>query len=96
MTRSDTTAGWPCLMFDTSQLWGNAAMVVALRSWHIMVGGPAVARQEVERMVREKVEAGAELAEALAGDRFKGPEAAARAALRIYGKRVSENCRRLG
>jgi len=95
MTRSNTTAGWPRLMLDTSQLWGDAAMVVALRSWRIMAGGPAVARREVERMISEKVEAGAELAGALASGHVDSPQSAARKALNIYAKRVHENRHRL-
>lgn len=95
MTRSNTTAEWPRLMLDTSQLWGDAAMVVALRSWRIMAGGPAVARREVERMISEKVEAGAELAGALASGRVDSPQSAARKALAIYAKRVRENRHRL-
>ncbi|MCL6682988.1 hypothetical protein [Sphingomonas alba] len=96
MTRSNTTAEWPRLMLDTSQLWDDAAMVVALRSWRIIAGGPAVARQEVERMISEKVEAGAELAGALIGGKVNSPQSAARKALSIYAKRVRENRRRLG
>jgi hypothetical protein len=82
-------------MFDASRLWANAGMVVALRSWRMMAGGPA-AEREFERMVGEKVEAGSELAGALAGGRVKSPEAAARKALGIYGKRVRRNRKRLG
>jgi hypothetical protein len=82
-------------MFDASQLWAEAGTVVALRSWRIMAGGPA-ARREFERMISEKVEAGSELTGALAGGRVRSPEAAARKALRIYGKHVRGNRRRLG
>ncbi|HLO20822.1 MAG TPA: hypothetical protein VK192_10060 [Sphingomicrobium sp.] len=95
MTRSNPTADWSRLMFDASRLWANAGMVVALRSWRMMAGGPA-AEREFERMVGEKVEAGSELAGALAGGRVKSPEAAARKALGIYGKRVRRNRKRLG
>ena len=82
-------------MFDASRLWADAGMVVALRSWRMMAGGPAADR-EVRRMVSEKVEAGTELAGALAGGRVRSPEAAARKALTVYGKRVRGNRRRLG
>jgi hypothetical protein len=47
-------------------------------------------------MVGEKVEAGSELAGALAGGRVKSPQAAARKALTVYGKHVRGNRRRLG
>ena len=60
-----------------------------------MMAGGAVASQELERMFSEKVEAGFELAGALAGGRVKSPEAAARKALGIYGKRVRSNRKRL-
>jgi hypothetical protein len=82
-------------MFDASRLWAEAGMVLALRSWRLMAGGPA-AQRELERMVGEKVEAGSELAGALAGGRVKSPHAAARKALTIYGKHVRGNRRRLG
>ena len=94
MTRSNST-DWSRLMFDASRLWADAGMVVALRSWRMMAGGPA-ANREFERMVGEKVEAGSELAGALAGGRVTSPKAAARKALTIYGKRVRGNRRRLG
>jgi len=76
-------------------LWADAGMVMALRSWRMMAGGPAAAR-EFERMLSEKVEAGFELTGLLAGGRVKSPEAATRKALSVYGKRVRENRRRLG
>jgi len=50
MTRSNSTAAWSRLMFDTSRLWADAGMVVALRSWRMMAGGPA-AKREFRRMV---------------------------------------------
>jgi hypothetical protein len=94
MPRTTPPADWTTLMVDASRLWADAGMVVALRSWRMMGGGPAAAR-ELERMVSEKVEAGFELAGALAGGRVKSPEAAAREALGVYGKRVRSNRRRL-
>jgi len=95
MIRTNPSADWSRLMFDASRLWADAGMVVALRSWRMMAGGPA-AQREVERMLSEKVEAGFELAGAFAGGRVKSPEAAARKALGVYGKRVRDNRRRLG
>lgn len=94
MTRSNRADDWSRLMFDASRLWADAGMVVALRSWRIMAGGPAAGR-EAERMLGEKGEAGAELAGALAGGSVKSPEAAARKALTVYGKRIRGNRRRL-
>lgn len=94
MARSNSTPDWSRLMFDASKLWADAGMVVALRSWRMMVGGPAAGR-EIERMVREKTAAGFELAGALAGGGVKTPEAAARKALTVYGKRVRANRKRL-
>ena len=78
MTRSNPTADWSRLMFDASRLWAEAGMVVALRSWRMMAGGPAAGR-ELERMLNEKVDAGFELGGALAGGRVKCPEARRRA-----------------
>ena len=95
MARNHPTADWSRLMFDASWLWADAAMVAGLRSWRLMAGGPA-AEREVERMLSEKVEAGFELAGALAGGRVRTPEAAARKALVVYGKRVRGNRKRLG
>jgi len=95
MTRPNSPADWSRLMFDASRLWADAGMVVALRSWRMMAGGPAATR-EIERMVSEKVEAGFELAGVLAGGRVKTPEGAARQALGVYGKRVRGNRKRLG
>jgi hypothetical protein len=95
MPRPDPAAEWSRLMFDASRLCVDAGLVVALRSWRMMAGGPAAAR-ELERMLGEKVEAGFELGGALAGGRVKSPAAAARKALGVYGKRVRGNRKRLG
>ena len=95
MTRSDNTAAWARLMVDASWLWADAAMVATLRSWRMMAGGRPASR-EAERMLSEKVEAGFELAGALAGGSVRTPEAAARKALTVYGKRVRGNRKRLG
>ena len=94
MARSNPTPDWSRLMFDASKLWADAGMVVALRSWRMMAGGPAAGR-EIQRMVREKTGAGLELGAALAGGVLKSPEAAARKALTVYGKRVRANRKRL-
>jgi hypothetical protein len=64
MTRSNSTADWSRLMFDASRLWADAGMVVALRSWRMMAGGPA-AQREFERMVGEKSRPGPSLSERL-------------------------------
>jgi len=95
MPRTNSTTDWSRLMFDASRLWADAGMVVALRSWRMMAGGPA-ARHEVERMLSEKVEAGSELAGVLAGGSVRSPSVAARKALTVYGKRVRANRKRLG
>lgn len=95
MTRPDPATDWSRLLFDASVLWAEAGTVAALRSWRIMAGG-ASARREIERMVSEKTEAGFELAGAFAGGRVRSPQAAARKALGVYGKRVRGNRKRLG
>ena len=94
MPRTQPAADWSRLMFDASRLWTDASMVLVLRSWRMMAGGPA-AQRELERMVSEKVAAGSELAGALAGGSVTSPKAAARKALGIYGKRVRGNRKRL-
>ena len=95
MTRSNPSAEWSQLMFGASRLWAEAGMVLALRSWRLMAGGP-VAQRELGRMVSEKAEAAFELAGARSAGRVKSPEAAARTALAVYGKRVRANRKRLG
>jgi hypothetical protein len=95
MPRPKPTADWANLMIDASSLWADAGIVIALRSWRIMHGGPAAAR-EFERMVSEKVEAGFELAGALAIGRLTSPAAVTRETLGVLGKRVRSNRRRLG
>jgi hypothetical protein len=95
MTRTPPAADWSRLMIDSWRLSAEAGVVIALRSWRLMAGGPA-AQRELERTVSEKVEAGFELAGALAGGRVTSPEAAARKTLAIYGKRVRGNRKRLG
>ena len=95
MARSHPAADWSRLMFDASRLWADASMVIALRSWKMMAGGPGAAR-ELERAVSEKAEAGAELAGALSGGRIRSPQAAARKAVTVYGRKVRANRKRLG
>lgn len=95
MPRTRQTADWSRLMVDASRLWADAGTVVALRSWRMMAGGPT-AQRELESCISEKVEAGWELAGALAGGGLKSPEAAARKALTIYGRHVRGNRKRLG
>jgi hypothetical protein len=94
MARPTYAADWSRLMFDASRLWADASMVIALRAWKMMAGGPAAAR-ELERSLSEKVEAGAELAGALAGGRIRSPQAAARKAVSVYGRKVRANRTRL-
>lgn len=74
MTRSSTTTDWPRLMFDASQLWAEVGMVVSLRFWRMMAGGPAVARREAGRMVSEKIETGSKLLGALPAARRKAQQ----------------------
>lgn len=95
MTSINPAADWSRLMVDASRLWADAGLVMMLRSWRLMAGGPAAAR-ELERMVGEKVEAGFELGGALAGGRVTSPEGAARKAMGVYGRRIRGNRKRLG
>lgn len=95
MPRPKPSADWTNLIVDASHLWADAGMVVAFRSWRIMHGGAAAA-QEFERMLSEKMEAGFELAGALATGRLASPEAATREILGVFGRHVRSNRRRLG
>ena len=98
MTRRNPAAAshaWTRMWVDTSFLMADAAMVMTIRSWKMMLGGKA-AVAETERMLGEKVEAGFELAGAIASGKVKTPERAARTAINVYGKRVRANRRRLG
>ncbi len=85
---------WTTLWVDASFLMADAAAVMMLRSLRMMAGGAAASR-EAERMIGEKVEAGSELAGALASGRVRTPEAAARKAMSVAGKRVRANRKRL-
>lgn len=98
MTRPISNAAahqWTRLWLNASFVMADAAMVMAMRSWRMMLGGPAATR-EGELMVAEKVEAGFEIAGALASGRVKTPAGAARKTVSVYGKRVRANRRRLG
>lgn len=98
MTRLPSTAAahlWTRLWVDSAFLVADAAAVMMLRSMRMMAGGRA-ARDEAERMVGEKVEAGFELAGSMASGRVRTPEAAARKALGVMGRRVRANRKRLG
>lgn len=94
MTRR-TDEQWSRLWFDGASLMADSAAVIGLRTLAIMKGGPAAAR-ECEQMVSEKAAASLELAATLASGRVLTSPGAARAALRIAGKRVRANRRRLG
>ena len=94
MPRRKPTDDWTNLIVYASRLWADAGMVVALRSWQMMHGGAAASR-EFERMLSEKVEAGFELAGALATGELASPEGATREILGVFGKRVRSNRRRL-
>lgn len=93
--RPVSAAQWTRLWVDSCFLMSDAAMVMAMRSNRLMLGGRAAAK-ESERMVAEKIEAGIELAGALASGRVRSPQGAARKAIGTYGKRVRANRRRLG
>ena len=95
MLRPKPTADLANLMVDASRLWADVGMVVALRSWRMMHGGPATAR-EFGRMVSEKMEAGFELAGALATGRLASPQTATREILAVFGRHVRNNRRLLG
>lgn len=97
MTRFPSTAvgnQWSRLWVDTAFLMADTAAVMTMRTMRIMAGGPAAAR-ETERMLAEKVEAGFELAGALAAGTIRTPEAVARKTLSVAGKRIRANRKRL-
>lgn len=97
MFRPDYAAAaqWNRLWLQTSFLMADAATVMAMRGWRMMAGGKSAGR-EAERMIGEKVEAGFELAGALAAGKLRSPEAGAQKALDVYGKRIRANRKRLG
>jgi len=88
-------AQWTRLWVDTAFLMADAAAVTTMRTMRMLSGG-RVATREAERMLSEKVEAGFELAGALASGRVKTPQAAARKTVSVIGKRVRSNRKRLG
>jgi hypothetical protein len=47
MARPNPAADCSRLMFDAWRLWADASLVVALRSWKMMAGGPTAARKAV-------------------------------------------------
>jgi hypothetical protein len=94
MTRR-THQQWSRLWFDGASLMADSAAVIGLRTLALMQGGPAAAR-ECERMVAEKAAAAVELTATLATGRVLTTHGAARAAIRIAGKRVRANRKRLG
>lgn len=88
-------AAWLGIGFDAWLLGFEAAQVVWLRTWLILLGG-AGAEREARRMVEEKLAANALFGWALAtGEAGRSPEAVGRKALRHYGTRVRANARRL-
>ena len=95
MPRPPTTAAWSRIMADTTRLWVDSHTVMTMRMWRMMGGGAAASR-EAERMVGEKIEAGFELAGAMAAGKLTTPEAAARKSLSVASKRVRANRKRLG
>ena len=96
MTRTSLDAArMTRLWVDSALLMADAATVMTLRTL-AMMGGGARAMREGERMLAEKVEAGYEIAGAIASGRVSTPEGAARKAVTVYGKRVRANRKRLG
>jgi hypothetical protein len=83
------------LWVDSTLLMADAATVLMLRTLTMMGGGRSAFR-EGERMLAEKIEAGFELAGAVASGRIRSPQGAARKAVSVYGKRVRANRKRLG
>jgi hypothetical protein len=88
------TARMTRLWVDSALLMADAATVMTLRTLTMMAGGRPAAR-EGERMLAEKVEAGFEIAGALASGRVRSPEAAARTAVSVMGRKVRANRKRL-
>lgn len=95
LTSAEKPRDWGSLAFDSWMLWGDAAMVVWLRSVKMMAGG-APARAEAERMVGEKIAANASFAAAvMTGRAGTTPEAVTARALSHYGTTVRANRKRL-
>jgi len=90
-----TSVDWAGLSLNAWWLGFEAAQVIWLRSWLIMLGG-ARGEHEARRMVEEKVAAHTAFGWALATGRAGStPNAVGRKALRHYGSRVRGNARRL-
>ncbi|HUZ33111.1 MAG TPA: hypothetical protein VMV19_13565 [Xanthobacteraceae bacterium] len=87
---------WLDLTFRTMRLGWDAQNVVALRMLRMASGGPR-ARAELNRMVAEKVAAGAEADLAATTAVIAGSEdhVVAGKVLRVFKKRVRANKRRL-
>lgn len=89
---------WLALSAQATLLGWDAQRVIALRLLRIAAGG-ARGRAEAQRMVTEKLAAAAEAQAAVASSALSGGAGggrrAAKKVLRIYGKRVRANRRRL-
>jgi hypothetical protein len=89
-------APWIKLAFETARLGFEAQSVITLRLMRLAAGGH-LARAEAERMISDKAAAMAEAQVAVAGALLAGRQSkvAAGKVVRIYGKRVRANKRRL-
>lgn len=88
-------ANWWGIGFDAWLLGLEAAQVIWLRGWLMMLGG-ARAEREARLMVAEKLAAHSAFAVALAtGGAGHSPDTVGRKALRHYRGRVRANQRRL-
>jgi hypothetical protein len=86
---------WFTIGMDTWMLGAEAAMVIGLRGMTLAMGG-AQAQREAQRMVAEKVEAGAALGMALAtGKLGSSAESVTRGTVSHLRKKVRANRRRL-
>jgi hypothetical protein len=86
---------WIRLSLDAWSLGIEASSVIGLRTLMVAAGGPA-ARQEMGRMVSEKVDAALQLqARALTGGLGLTPQSAAGRTLTHYRRKVRANRRRL-
>ncbi len=89
------TTNWASIGFDTWLLGFEAASVIGLRTLKIAAGGTAAVR-EADLMLREKLEATAQLQMRVAtGTLGRTPAAAARGTVAHYRKKVRANRRRL-
>jgi hypothetical protein len=89
-------SSWFSLAIDSWSLGLEASTVVGLRLLRLSEGGAAAAA-EAERMVREKLDAAADLgALALTGRLGTSCESAASGTLKHYRRKVKANRRRLG